>query len=707
MKHVSIWKKLALGFGLVLALATALGVFSWRTMRGVNVDGREVADAYMPLVTEAGNMESAAAAGMTLMGNFFFTSDESLYKQGMENMLTAKELCERIIALTNARSELAPLSGDVNMVYTNGNAYMALLAKAVETLRARNAAMVRMRERADALEAAAESYKAGQERILDGLYGQGVAGRPLEAAKKRIRLVSDMLGRITEIRVSLLRAMATESPDDATVLDGAAVRLTEDLDTMISLTTMPLEELSVLKRELAAFREALPGFTAARRALRQDTEAMRRSGTALVGLLQKLADEGIRSTTNAAQNLSRTTESAAAEIVLLLIVVAVLGALVAWLLTRSVTVPVRRCVDFAGAVARGDLDRELRMDRRDELGRLAVSLNAMVAALKGKIAEAETQSAQAEAKAQEARAAMRAAEEAKSRAESARREGMLAAAGQLEGVADVVSAASGRLSGQLRESEQGAAAQAARVAETVTGMEEMSRTVSDVARNAAHAAEVSVRTRRRAEEGADVVRRAVTGIETVQRQSLSLKEDMGELGRHAQAIDQIMGVISDIADQTNLLALNAAIEAARAGEAGRGFAVVADEVRKLAEKTMASTTDVGNAIRAIQQSADTNIRQVEEAVRTIEEATALAVRSGEALGEIVSLADDTADQVRAIAAAGEEQSASSEQISRSIGEVNAIAAETARSMQEAAQAVNDLAAQAHALSTLIADMKKH
>ena len=116
---------------------------------------------------------------------------------------------------------------------------------------------------------------------------------------------------------------------------------------------------------------------------------------------------------------------------------------------------------------------------------------------------------------------------------------------------------------------------------------------------------------------------------------------MGQLDEHARAISRIMGVISDIADQTNLLALNAAIEAARAGDAGRGFAVVADEVRNLAEKTMTSTHDVGEAIKAIQESTAKSMDSVDNAVSQIEQATDLAGQSGQALEEIVSTVENT------------------------------------------------------------------
>ena len=283
---------------------------------------------------------------------------------------------------------------------------------------------------------------------------------------------------------------------------------------------------------------------------------------------------------------------------------------------------------------------------------------------------------------------------------------MLTAADRLDQVAGVVSSASAELSAQIEQSDRGATDSASRLTEAATAMNEMNATVLEVAKNAGSAADVSTSTKERAEEGARIVEHAVDSIQAVQKQSLALKEDMAKLNENAKAITQIMGVISDIADQTNLLALNAAIEAARAGEAGRGFAVVADEVRNLAEKTMSSTSDVGNAINAIQHSVAASMSGVDNAVDLIDQATEFANKSGQALQAIVAMVEETADQVRAIAAASEEQSAASDEINQSLAQVNSVAGQTAQAMNEAARAVAELAEQAQQLGVLIVDMKK-
>ncbi|MDR1945886.1 MAG: methyl-accepting chemotaxis protein [Desulfovibrio sp.] len=274
-------------------------------------------------------------------------------------------------------------------------------------------------------------------------------------------------------------------------------------------------------------------------------------------------------------------------------------------------------------------------------------------------------------------------------------------ANQASSISGRVAASSEELSAQVEEVSRGAEMQRARVESTASAMSQMNSTVLEVARNAGQASEQTGLTRDKAETGAELVNRVVDSINHVNTVAASLQSNMQELGSQAESIGGVMNVISDIADQTNLLALNAAIEAARAGEAGRGFAVVADEVRKLAEKTMSATQEVGNSISAIQQSAQTNIREVGAAVDHIGQATGLANSSGASLMEIVELASANSSVVTSIATAAEEQSATSEEINRAIEEINRIVNETTDGMVQSSAAVQELSQMAQELNRVM------
>ncbi len=273
---------------------------------------------------------------------------------------------------------------------------------------------------------------------------------------------------------------------------------------------------------------------------------------------------------------------------------------------------------------------------------------------------------------------------------------------EVSSAAERIASSSEEVSAQVEQARNGSDQQRQRVTETATAMEEMNATILEVAQNAGQASEQAQSAMDRARDGQDVVSMAVQAIDEVNTLTDQLKTHMGTLGGQVEDIGRIMTVIEDIADQTNLLALNAAIEAARAGEAGRGFAVVADEVRKLAEKTMGATKEVGQAIVAIQDGSRKNMDSMDEAVKAVEKATELANQSGQALADIVSLVESTSDQVRAIATASEQQSAASEEINRAIDEVNRISEETAQGMSHSAQAVQDLSGLAQKLNELAA-----
>ncbi len=415
---------------------------------------------------------------------------------------------------------------------------------------------------------------------------------------------------------------------------------------------------------------------------------------------------GLIDTAAAQRSAQITAATEQAFIISLGILVAALlvGGILGFLIKKAIANPL---VDIAGKavlVAGGDLNQSFALARRDELGSLAGALDQMVENLRTRIAEAEQKSREAEEQSQKAQEAMQEANVAKERAETGQ-QAILAAAENVEMVVSRLSAATEELSAQIEQSSQGTDLQRERVASSATAMEEMNSTVLEVARNASVAAEGSDNARQQAAQGQEIVQQSVDSISHVQDDTQKLRANMEVLGTQAESIGAIMTVISDIADQTNLLALNAAIEAARAGEAGRGFAVVADEVRKLAEKTMTATKEVGDAIAGIQSGTQQSISAVQATANNLDTATEFVKKSGEALAGIVSVVSETAVQVSSIATASEEQSAASEEITHSLEEINRMADETATAMQYSAQAVSELAKQSQELQTLVNELR--
>ena len=262
-----------------------------------------------------------------------------------------------------------------------------------------------------------------------------------------------------------------------------------------------------------------------------------------------------------------------------------------------------------------------------------------------------------------------------------------------------------KLSGQLRTTGDMAEEQAQASLAAADGIRSMVEIMSEVAAGAGRAAGDSKSAEEEAGSGVEVVRETIACIARVAEQTAAVAEGMGELGAHAAGIGRILELITDVADQTNLLALNAAIEAARAGEAGRGFAVVADEVRKLAEKTMQATGQVTRAVEEIQRSVSGNGKTTEQMVNVMSESSRRAGQSGEALERIRQMAARTAEGMRAIASAADGQCETSREVSETVDRINALSDETARNMSASAEAVAELSRLARELDAIIEGMR--
>jgi methyl-accepting chemotaxis protein len=351
-------------------------------------------------------------------------------------------------------------------------------------------------------------------------------------------------------------------------------------------------------------------------------------------------------------------------IALALLALLALSILLALLVSRTVTKPIREVVNSIREIAQGDgdLTKRLPIHGKNEIGELGEWFNTFISKLHGIINQVSGSSLQLAASALELQLTSR----------------------------------------QMTESIAQLSSQSTSLA---TAGEEMSATSGDIAKNCHHAADNAGGATQKAKQGVGVVGQSITVMNSIAERVETAAKTVDALGLRSEQIGAIIGTIEDIADQTNLLALNAAIEAARAGEQGRGFAVVADEVRALAERTTRATKEIGGMIKAIQQETKAAVASMEQSVTQVEQGTSHASDSGRSLQEILDIINDVTDQISQIATAAEEQTATTREISNNVMSLNDLAQQNDNALRETAVAANDVSRQAEELKQLVGQFR--
>ncbi|TMU70943.1 methyl-accepting chemotaxis protein [Pseudomonas fluorescens] len=352
-------------------------------------------------------------------------------------------------------------------------------------------------------------------------------------------------------------------------------------------------------------------------------------------------------------------DSAITGIIIVAVVAALATVLLAWLLTRSIVTPLNRAVQAAQTIASGNLTKTIEIDGKDEPARLLEALAAMQSNLRKTIE-------------------------------------------QIAGSATQLGAAAEELSAVTEEASRGLQQQNNEIEQAATAVNEMTAAVEEVARNAVSTSEASNQSTHAAREGRDQVVKTVDAIQTMTHDVQNTAQMIEGLAAQGRDIGKVLDVIRAIAEQTNLLALNAAIEAARAGEAGRGFAVVADEVRALAHRTAQSTQEIEKMVAGIQNGTGEAVSSMQQSNQRTQSTLEMARAAGVALEQITQSIHQINERNLVIASASEEQAQVSREVDRNLVNIRDLATQSAAGANQTSAATHELSRLAVDLNAMVA-----
>ncbi len=656
-KDIKIGKKLYIGFGLVLLLTAAVAVVSY--------------DGFSRLETaysdgDAGTQMQIQVKDLAVARRDYMLSGDQAQADKVKTLTDqlGKLLEDSKVKFTSSEEKVVVAEID-NVLKQYGQTIQAFINQTQAMVKG-DAATV---EHGRSIDEGAKSLR------QDGQTVQ-VVELSLRRAEKNFFLrhddksVSEAQGLLTDLTAvcSRLRSQARSAQDR----DAAGAMLSD----------------------VSGYKEAFDSYVKAYQDRVAVIQQMGPQATELVASIDKLGKLQVAEASSA--------RTSAVTLMTLFSIAAILGgAIIAFFIARGISRPIANISKVAEEISMGDVSHNIDIRQKDEIGVLAESFRQLVDYMRNLAGAAEKIAAN------DLTVTVQPKSERDVLGKSFKTmvgnlTNMIRQLG--ENARELVSAAT-EIASSSEQMSKGAKDQSNQVNQVSAAVEEMTATIVESSKNAGEASTAAKGAADTATTGGRIVNDSIQAMQKIAQTVRQSADSIAKLASSADQIGEIIGVIDDIADQTNLLALNAAIEAARAGEQGRGFAVVADEVRKLAERTGKATGEITEMIKGIQKETEEAVHSMEAGIQVVDKGRELADQAGTSLNEIVTMAQRVTEMIQQMATAAEEQSAASEQISKNVEHISGVTKETATGAEQSATAAEELSRQADGLQQMVSKFK--
>ena len=662
--RISIRTKMFGAFGAVLALLLGVGGIVLVQKQVIIKDAKVLAGQSVPMLDHANSVERHALASSSAIAGFVKTRNAAYFETAMSELTDVESSLQEASELATDQG-MDALLRQVQAAQSHAAEYRQL----AEEVRSINAEM-------DAIQAAMDDAGATfmetaknlvhyKRDIIEGRDIAATARAEIERVEKQLKRAEDIRRDGDEAKLANFRSQLEQNP--AGLLEAAPFfeDIEKKLDAMLENTKSDavVQKIASVRGASASYWTSMQEMNGAWTRRDAVAKGLQDAAGTVVAEARGATEQGIDEAAAMAALTKEHLGTAMTVVVGGIAGVGVLSIVIAFVMTGAIVKPITHVVDRVQTLADRNLsDEPLKTSSRDETGKLTVAVNTLHESLREVVTSVT-----------------RGAEE--------------------------VASASGQIAGATQEISAGMEHQTREVDQVSAAIEEMSASVREVATESGEASGEATESGRSAEEGGRVVAETIDGMNLINEAVAAGSASVASLGERGEQIGEVIGVINDIADQTNLLALNAAIEAARAGEHGRGFAVVADEVRKLADRTTKATEEISSSIVAIQTETQEAVDRMNAGTEHVRAGVEKANASGERLSAIVDSSGTVARKIEAIAAAAEEQSAASEEVARSVERIAHVSREASDSARDGAAAAEQLSSRARNLSELVGQFK--